>query len=185
MTAFLIVFAVFAVFVILSYNLLVTKRNAVSNAYSSIDVYLKNRYDLIPNLVASVKTYMEHEANTLIRITELRSKLLQGQLPPGERLKAEGELSGLLSRLLMVSENYPQLRANENFLHLQQSLAEMEERISAARRAYNAAVTDYNNALGIFPINIIAGIFNFKPAEWFEAPEEEKKTPDVRALFKN
>ncbi|MCS7083850.1 MAG: LemA family protein [Aquificaceae bacterium] len=184
MITLLIILLIPALIVIALYNLLVGRRNAVSNAYSTIDVYLKNRYDLIPNLVASVKTYMEHEANTLTRITELRSRLMQVQLPPGERLKAEGELSGLLSRLLMVSENYPELKANENFIHLQRSLTEMEERISAARRAYNAAVTDYNNALGMFPTNIIANIFSFKPAEWFEVPQEERKAPDVKALFK-
>ncbi|MCX8076204.1 MAG: LemA family protein [Aquificaceae bacterium] len=178
----LIIPVVLLVVIILLYNSLIAKKNAVYNALSSVDVYLKQRYDLIPNLVASVKQYMQHERELLERITELRSRL-GGTLSPQERFKAEGELSNLLSRLLMVAENYPQLRASENFLHLQKTLNEIEERISAARRAYNSAVTDYNNALEMFPTNMMANMMGLKKEEWLEIPEQEREVPQVSKLF--
>lgn len=177
-----IILVVLTVVPVLLYNSLIAKKNAVYNALSSVDVYLKQRYDLIPNLVASVKEYMKHERELLERITELRSRL-GSSLSQQDRFRAEGELSNLLGRLLMVAENYPQLRASENFLHLQKTLNEIEERISAARRAYNASVTDYNNALEMFPTNLMAGVMGLKKEEWFEIPEEERAVPQVSKLF--
>lgn len=166
------------------YNSLIGKKNQVDYAYSGIDVQLKKRHDLIPNLVATVKQYMEHERGLLERITELRARATASNLPESERMQAEAQLSGALRTLMIAVENYPQLKANENFLHLQASLNDIEEQIAAARRAYNAAVTDYNNAIEMFPTNLIAGMMGLKRRAVFEAEESERETPQVAQLFK-
>lgn len=166
------------------YNSLIGKKNQVDYAYSGIDVQLKKRHDLIPNLVATVKQYMEHERNLLERITELRARAMAGNLSEQERLQAEAQLSVALRSLMVAVENYPQLKANENFLHLQASLNDVEEQIAAARRAYNAAVTDYNNAIEMFPTNIVAGMMGLKRRFVFEAEASERETPKVADLFK-
>ncbi|MDM7461401.1 MAG: LemA family protein [bacterium] len=165
------------------YNSLIAKKNQVEYAYSGVDVQLKKRHDLIPNLVASVKQYMEHERGLLERITELRSRAMNPDLPEGERMQVEAALSGALRNLMVAVENYPQLRANENFMHLQASLNEVEEQIAAARRTYNAAVTDYNNAIEMFPTNLIASTMGLKRRAVFEAEEAERATPNVAQLF--
>jgi LemA protein len=166
------------------YNSLVGKRNQADNAFATIDALLKKRYDLIPNLVASVRQYMQHEAGTLTRITELRARATGGTLPPDEALAVNAQLGAALRGLMVQVENYPQLRATENFLQLERSLNEVEEQISAARRAFNAAVTEYNNAVQMFPTNLIAAATGFQPRKLFEVAEAERKTPDVGALFK-
>lgn len=187
MEGIVFVVAVIVIFIatyIYLYNLIIGKKNAVSNAYASIDVYLKQRFDLIPNLVASVKEYMKHERGLLEKITELRASIGKGGLNQTDRLRIEGEMSSLIGKLFVVAENYPQLRANENFLHLQQTLMEIEDRISAARRAYNAAVTDYNNTIEMFPTNMVANFLGLKKIEWLQIQEPERKTPDLKSLFK-
>ncbi len=166
------------------YNSLIGKKNQVEYAYSGVDVQLKKRHDLIPNLVATVKQYMEHERALLERITELRARATSPNLSEGERMQAEAQLSGALRSLMIAVENYPQLKANENFLHLQASLNEIEEQIAAARRAYNAAVTDYNNAIEMFPTNLIASTMGLKRRAVFEAEEAERATPSVSQLFR-
>lgn len=166
------------------YNSLIGKKNQVDYAYSGIDVQLKKRHDLIPNLVATVKQYMEHERGLLERITELRARATTSNLPESERMQAEAQLSGALRSLMIAVENYPQLKANENFLHLQASLNDIEEQIAAARRAYNAAVTDYNNAIEMFPTNLVAGMMGLKRRAVFEAEESERETPQVAQLFR-
>lgn len=166
------------------YNSLIGKKNQVEYALSGVDVQLKKRHDLIPNLVATVKQYMEHERALLERITELRAQALRPDLPEGDRMQIEAQLSGALRSLMVAVENYPQLKANENFLHLQASLNEIEEQIAAARRAYNAAVTDYNNAIEMFPTNFIASTMGLKRRAVFEAEEAERATPNVSQLFK-
>ncbi len=166
------------------YNSLIGKKNQVEYAYSGVDVQLKKRHDLIPNLVASVKQYMEHERGLLERITELRSRAMNPNLPEGERMQLEAALSGALRNLMVAVENYPQLQANEKFTHLQASLNEVEEQIAAARRTYNAAVTDYNNAIEMFPTNLIASTMGLKRRAVFEAEETERATPSVAQLFK-
>lgn len=166
------------------YNSLIGKKNQVEYAYSGVDVQLKKRHDLVPNLVATVKQYMEHERELLERITELRARATASNLSDQERLQAESQLSGALRSLMIAVENYPQLKANENFMHLQASLNEIEEQIAAARRAYNAAVTDYNNAVEMFPTNIVAGMMGLKRRPVFEAEESERATPQVSQLFK-
>jgi LemA protein len=167
------------------YNSLVGKRNQVDNAFASIDTLLKKRYDLIPNLVAAVKQYMQHEAGTLTEITALRAKAVSGTLSQDEAVDLNNRMGKALRGIMVAVENYPQLRATENFQQLQRSLNEVEEQISAARRAFNAAVTDFNNAVQMFPTNIIAGMMKLQPRQWFEIPEAERQNPSVKDLFKS
>lgn len=170
-------------YLISTYNRLIGLKNRVAEARAGMDVYLKQRADLVPNLVASVKRYMEHERELLERIALLRSKLLEAK-DDKERFSLEGELGRLLGRLLMVAENYPTLRANENFLELQRALFEIEDRISASRRIYNVAVTDYNNALEMIPSNFVASLMGLKKAEWFEVDERDRQAPNVGEMLK-
>lgn len=168
---------------IVLYNSVMGTRNAVDNAFSSVDVMLKKRSDLIPNLVASVKQYMQHEASLLERITSLRNTAQNPGLSEADRLQAEGQLTGALGQLRVAVEAYPDLKANQNFLQLQGALNESEEQISAARRSFNAAVLDYNNAIDMFPYSIVAGMKNFQKRAYFEIPESERKNVDVKGLF--
>lgn len=168
---------------ILIYNGLISKKNQVEYAFSSIDVNLKKRHDLIPNLIAAVKEFMKHEEKLLVGITELRAQAMNPNISEGERLDAEGKLSSSLGALNVAVENYPDLKSNTNFLQLQASLNEVEEQISASRRAYNAAVMDYNNGLEMFPSNIVAGMMRYKRKESFEIPEMERANIDVKGLF--
>ena len=158
------------------YNGLVGLRNQVKNAWAQIDVQLKRRYDLIPNLVETVKGYMQHERQTLESVTNARN-LAQSLSGAGvaDRAKAEGELSGALSRLLAVVENYPDLKANQNFLALQEELTSTENKISFSRQAYNDQVLQYNNKTQQFPSNAIAGMTGFKAGEFFEVKNEAER----------
>ena len=168
---------------IVIYNSVVGARNAVDSAFSSVDVMLKKRADLIPNLVASVRQYMQHESSLLERIVALRNTATSPGIAESDRLQAEGQLSGALGQLRVAVENYPNLKANENFLQLQGALNESEEQISAARRAFNAAVLDYNNSIDMFPYSIVASMQNFQRRAFFEIPETERKNVDVKGLF--
>ena len=170
--------------IFLMYNSLVGKKNQVENAFSSIDTLLKKRYDLIPNLVAAVKQYMQHEAGTLTEITALRAKAVSGTLSQDEAVDLNNRMGQALRGIMVAVENYPQLRATENFQQLQRSLNEVEEQISAARRAFNASVTDYNNAVQMFPTNLMASMMSYTARTWFEIPEEERRNPNVKDLFK-
>ena len=165
------------------YNTLVGKKNQVENAFATIDALLKKRYDLIPNLVSTVKQYMEHEAGTLTQITELRARAISGTLSSDESVALNNQLGKMLGGIMVAVENYPDLKANQNFLQLQGSLNEVEEQLSAARRAFNASVTDYNNAVEMFPTNIMAGMMSYRRKQLFEASEAERETPDVKDLF--
>ncbi len=161
------------------YNSLVGLRNRVRNAWSQIDVQLKRRHDLIPNLVETARGYMKHERETLERITEARSRAM-GAESVAQKARAESELSGALSRFLVVVENYPELKANQNFLALQEELTSTENKIAFARQAYNDQVLFYNNRIEMFPSNIIAGMFNFTVEEFFELEDaSERETPSV------
>lgn len=173
------VIAVVLVVIILIYNSLIVKKNRVASVFSTIDVMLKKRYDLVPQLVETVKGYVKHERGLLKRITELRSKAAVGRLSDNQAVVLNNELTKLLSRLFIIVENYPQLKANENFMHLQRTLTELEEQISAARRAFNAAVNDYNNAVEMFPTNIAASMMGYSRKNYFEIAEDERKTIDV------
>jgi LemA protein len=166
------------------YNGLIRKKNNVKNTFSTIDVMLKKRHDLIPNLVETVKKYMQHERETLTEIVKLRSQIVDNSnISDDERMKLESQLSSKLSGLKINIENYPDLKANTNFLSLQDSMNENEAQLSAARRTYNAAVLDYNNALEMFPSNMFASRMNYKPANFIEIPEAERANPDVKSLF--
>ncbi|HOJ18554.1 MAG TPA: LemA family protein [Ignavibacteriaceae bacterium] len=179
----LIVIAVVLLILVLMYNSLVRKRNMVDQVFASMDAMLKKRFDLIPNLVSSVKEYMKHEAGTLTKITELRTKALSPNISTEDKVVVNNELNKLLGGLKVAFENYPDLKASNNFLQLQASLNEVEEQISAARRTYNAAVNDNNNAVDMFPTNIIAGLFGFKRRTLFEIPESERANINVGNLF--
>lgn len=161
------------------YNGLVRLRQAVKNAWAQIDVQLQRRHDLIPNFVNTVKGYAAHEKGTLEAVMNARAKATSVTVP-ADRIKAEGELSSALSRLLMVSEAYPDLKANQNFLALQEELASTENRIAFARQAYNDNVTQLNTGIQTFPAVLVAGMLGFKAEPFFEAPAEERKAPTVQ-----
>jgi len=164
-----------------NYNGLVRLRNQVKNAWAQIDVQLKRRYDLIPNLVETAKGYMKHERETLEAVTNARNLAQQvSSAGAGERAKAEGELSSALSRLLAVVENYPDLKANQNFLALQEELTSTENRISFSRQFYNDSVLKYNNKTHVFPSNIVARMMGFKEDSFFEVTlAAEREAPRV------
>ena len=179
----LIIPVVLLIFVIVVYNSLAAKRANVQNAFAGIDVQLKKRCDLIPNLVSSVKAYMQHESGTLEKLTELRARAAAAT-DPAERLSLDKELSGVLKNVMVQVEAYPDLKSSANVIQLQRSLNEIEEQISASRRAYNAAVTDYNLAIRIFPNNLLAGMFGYTESPLFEAAPEDRANPNVGDLFK-
>jgi LemA protein len=160
---------------VMLFNTLIGRKNRVSYAFASIDAMLKKRYDLIPNIVTVVEKYMAYERKVLEELTSLRAKAVSGNFDDAEKITLDKQISGALRSIIAVAENYPALKANENFLHLQKSLNEVEEQISASRRAYNAAVTDYNNAIEMFPFNLAATMMSYKQKAWFEIPEEERK----------
>ena len=164
-----------------TYNGLVRLRNQVKNAWAQIDVQLKRRHDLIPNLVETVKGYKDYERSTLEAVTNARNLAQAGvNASPAERAKLEGALGGALSRLLAVVENYPDLKANQNFLALQEELTSTENKISFSRQYYNDSVLRYNNQTQVFPSNIVAGMTGFKTSEFFEVTlAVEKEVPKV------
>ena len=163
-------------------NNLVAKRNRVKQCRSSICVVLKQRNDLLPNLVAAVKSYMGHESEVLVRIAELRSRMSTAA-SEGEQIKAGGELSSLLARLNVSVEDYPELKADGQFHRLQANIEERELQLQAVRRTYNAAVTDYNNAIEMFPSSVVARRQHHRQEELIEIAEEERRNVDVAALF--
>ncbi|MCX5705506.1 MAG: LemA family protein [Candidatus Omnitrophica bacterium] len=179
------VLAVVLVLVYLAfYNTMISKKNQVTNVFATIDALLKKRFDLIPNLISSCQTYMNYEKGTLTQITELRTKAISGNLSDDQKVDLENQMTKLLGGIKIAFENYPDLKASQNFLQLQAALNEVEEQISAARRAYNASVTDYNNAVEMFPTNMIASSMGLAQKKVFEVPEEERKNVNVGELFK-
>lgn len=164
-------------------NSLIAKRNSVENAFSSIDVMLKKRHDLIPNLVASVKSFAKHEKDLLSNITSLRSQAMAPNLSSDEKIGIENQLTGMLGQLRVSMEAYPEIKSDKNYLQLQASLNETEEQISAARRAFNAAVNDYNNKVEMFPSSFIANMKNFRRKASFEALETERQNVNVGDLL--
>ena len=174
---------IFGGIIVGAYNGLVKLRNQVKNAWAQIDVQLKRRYDLIPNLVETVSGYRDFERETLESVTKARNIAMQASSSgagAAERGRVEGELSSALARLMVVVEAYPDLKANQNFLALQEELTSTENRISFSRQYYNDSVLRYNNQTQVFPSNIIAGMFNFKWSEFFEVTAEaERQAPKV------
>ena len=175
----LVVLVLLVLFVIGIYNALVRLRNQVDNAWSQIDVQLKRRHDLIPNLVETAKGYMKHERETFEAITQARSQAM-GAKTVSEASKAEGALGEALSKFMLVVENYPDLKANQNFLSLQEELTGTENRIAFARQNYNDQVLSFNNKIQMFPSNIVAGIFSFVKRDFFEIEvAAEREVPKV------
>lgn len=170
-------------FVISTYNSLVRARQKVKNAWSQIDVHLQRRFDLIPNLINTVKGYMKHEEETFTKITELRTSWANSKTV-GEKAELDNQLSGTLKTIMAVSENYPELKANTNFSELQAELQNTENKLSFARQFYNDTVTMYNMKISVIPANIVASIFGFKPEEVFKTESEEARK-NVKVDFGN
>ena len=183
MSTSMIVLLVIGIILVLMYNSLVSKKNQVENIFASVDAVLKKRYDLIPNLVASVSQYMEHEKSTLNDLTKLRADANKPNITDEQKIALDAKVSTALGAIMVAVEDYPDLKANENVMHLQHSLNETEEQISAARRAYNQAVTDYNNAIEMIPTNFMASMMHYQRKEVFEIPETQRANVDVKSLF--
>jgi len=179
----LIILIVLAIILILIYNSLIAKKNQVDNIFATIDTQLKKRYDLIPNLVASVSKYMDHEKSLLEEITKLRSEANKPNISEKEKINLDAKITKALGSIMIAVENYPDLKANENVMHLQRTLNEVEEQIAAARRAYNQAVTDYNNALEMIPTNLMANAMGYSPRDLFVISESERKNININELF--
>lgn len=174
----LLVLGLLVAYLIVIFNGLVQLRNRVSEAWSDIDVQLKRRYDLIPNLVSTVKGYAAHESGVFEKVTEARANAMQAGTA-ADKAQAENTLSQTLKSLFAVAEAYPDLKANQNFLELQRELSDTENKIQAARRFYNGNVLDLNNKIDMFPSNIIAGMFTFTKREFFEVADGEKEPVKV------
>ncbi|OGI26675.1 MAG: hypothetical protein A2359_03285 [Candidatus Moranbacteria bacterium RIFOXYB1_FULL_43_19] len=172
------IIAILAIWAIVVYNGLIRLKNRVDEAWSDIDVQLKRRYDLIPNLVSTVKGYASHEKEVFEKVTEARTRAMAAQ-SAGDKAQAENALSQTLKSLFAVAEAYPDLKANQNFLELQRELTDTEDKIQASRRFYNGNVRDFNTKIQIFPNNIFAGMLGFSAREFFEAGEGEKEPVKV------
>lgn len=183
----MIVIAIIAVLVLIFgigfYNSLIGRKNQVVNAFSAIDVMVKKRFDLLPNLIETVKQYMRYEEGTLTKITELRARAVSPSVSDGEKLQLDQQIGAAVRGLMVSVENYPDLKSNENFLNLQRTWTESEEQIAAARRNYNASVTAYNNAVMMFPGNMFAGILGYTPVSVLESSAEERENISARDLF--
>ena len=179
LTVVIVLVVLILMYFVSTYNVLVRLRNKVKDQWAQIDVVLKQRYDLIPNLVETVKGYAKHEKDTLNAVIEARSKAVSATTSE-EEMKAAGEVTQALGKLFALAESYPELKANENFMKMHDSLEEMEEKIRYSRQFYNDTVLTYKNKLEMFPSNIVASIFGFKPEAFFEANEEERKNVQVK-----
>ena len=170
------IIALIVFWMIAIYNGLISLRNRTDEAWSDIDVQLKRRYDLIPNLVNTVKGYAQHEKELFEKVTQARTAAMGAQAP-GDKAQAENMLTGALKSLFAVAEAYPDLKANTNFLELQRELSDTENKIQASRRFYNGNVRDFNTKIQVFPNNMIAGMLNFKEYDFFELDNKEEKDP--------
>lgn len=177
----LILIALIVIWLIISYNILIVRRNRVKESWSDIEVQLKRRYDLIPNLVEIVKGYASHEKEVFEEVTKARAQAIEAKTQK-EHIEKENVLTAALRHLFAVAEAYPQLRASENFQKLQDELTDTEDKLQAARRFYNSTVLDLNTAIEQFPTNLVAKIFNFKKGEFFELEIEKEKEP-VKVSF--
>ena len=175
----LVIVVLIVLWIIATYNSLVQLRNSVKDQWSQIDVHLKRRADLIPNLVETVKGYAKHEKDTLEAVINARNKAVSATNAT-EEMQANNELTGALTKLFALVESYPELKANTNFMDLQANLKDTEDKISFARQFYNDTVLKYKNKLEVFPSNLVAGIFGFKPEPFFEASATERETPKVQ-----
>lgn len=181
--ALIVIVVLIVLWIICSYNSLVRNKMKVENSWGQIDVQLQRRFDLIPNLVNCVKGYMEHEKDTLAKVTELRTAWSKAE-SIGDKVSLDNELSGALKTIMAVSENYPDLKANQNFSELQEELRNTENKISYSRQFYNDSVTMYNTKLEVFPSNIVASMFGFKPEKLFVVTDDETRK-NVKVDFGN
>jgi len=166
------VIALLLIYILISYNSLVNQRNMVKEAFATMDVYMKKRWDLIPNIVESVKGYANHEKETLEGIVNLRNSAYD-KMSQDDKIASEGQIEGALSKLMALAESYPDLKASQNFMQLSGELSKVEEDIANSRKYYNAVVRNYNNAVQMFPGNIVASIFGFKEMAMFETADRE------------
>lgn len=180
----LILIVILLLIVVSIFNRFVTLKNKAKNAFASIDVMLKKRYDLIPTLVNTVKGYMHHEQETLAKITALRKEVATQQTSQEELVHLNNELSDQMGKIIIAVEAYPDLKASKNFMHLQRTLAEVEEQLSASRRSFNMAVTQYNTLLEQFPTNILGTLFGYQKKELFKATATEQSVINVGDKFK-
>lgn len=183
MLLLIIAIVVLLLFGIYYYNRLIRIKNEVDNATGSINAMLKNRYDLIPNLVDTVKTYMTYETDVLNKLTSMRTIALDNRTSDKEKFKIDSQINQSVKQLIVSAENYPDLKASQNFTQLQESWTDVEDRISASRRFYNNAVTEYNIAIKYFPQNIVAGFMNLKPKSIFEITTQETENVKAKDLF--
>ena len=173
-----VILAIIAVYIIIVYNSLIVLRNRINNAWAQIDVQTKKRYDLVPNLVETVKGYAKHEKTVFEDVTKARTAIMQAK-DVKTKAKAENMLSGALKSLFAVAENYPNLKASQNFMQLQEELSGIENKIAYARQFYNDSVLAFNNKIQVFPANLIAGMFSFKQKDYFEIEEAARKNVKV------
>ena len=181
----LVVIVIVVLIIVSMHNGLIRKKNEVVNAFGGMDVQLKKRYDLLPNLIETVKQYMTHERDLLTKITELRGQAMGDNISDEDKLDLNSQISSALKGIMVAVENYPDLKANTNFLNLQRTMNEVESQISAARRAYNATVTDFNNGVQMFPSSIIAGMMHLETKKVFEIPVTERENYNAKELFNN
>lgn len=182
MTIILIIVAVIVIWFVLSYNAFIRGKNRFTEAWADIEVQMKRRYDLIPNLVNTVKGYATHESNAFEKVTEARSRAMQAS-SLADHASAEINLGKAVTGLFGIAEAYPDLKANANFIELQRELSDTENKIQAARRFYNGTVRDFNTRLQVFPSNIIASLFGFKAAEFFDLPDTDAAQQPVEVKF--
>ena len=185
MTTSLIILGIITFIGIIYYNQLIRRKNEVDNATGSINAMLKFRYDLIPNLVDTVKTYMTYETEVLSKLTAMRTMALHTDTSASDKQKIDTEIGDALKHIMIAVENYPDLKASTNFIQLQQSWTDIEDRISSSRRFFNHAVTEYNIAIKSFPQNIVAGMMGYKPLQVFAVTAEEATNLSSKDLFKN
>lgn len=165
------------------YNSLIGKKNRSENAFAAIDATLQKRYDLIPNLVATVQHYMQHEKSTFAEVTKMRATAMAGGLSTDEKVALDNQISKAIDGIMIAVENYPDLKSNENFNQLQRTMVEVEEQLSASRRSFNAAITDYNDAIEMLPTNIVANIMGYKRKNLFSTTDKARENVDVPSLF--
>lgn len=168
---------------IILFNTMVGRKNRVQFAFAGIDTQLKKRFDLLPNLIATVERYMQHEQQVLQQLTSLRAQATTGNLESDALVQLDNRMASAFRSVFALSESYPQLRASETFVQLQGAINETEEQLAASRRAYNAAVTDYNNGYGMFPLSMVARLMGYRTQAWFEASATERATVNVKELW--
>jgi len=180
LTALGIVSGILILILVLMYNGFVSRRNRLRNAFASIDVQLKKRWDLVPQLVEMVRAYASHEKGVFERVTRARRGIESVESDSPERFRYEQDLGAGVSQVMLLAEDYPELKAGKQFLNLQRNLTEVESQIAASRRAFNAAVTGWNEGVEMFPGSVMAGICGFRVQDWFETPESQRKVTDVQ-----